>query len=108
VPALPGLGSALVTELDVACRRSLDGDFWTCDVTIDVEGGPATRHVVTVAADDLERLDPAARDPHLLVNRSFRFLLDRESPTSILRSFDLMEIARYFPEYESTIARAAD
>ena len=74
-----------MTELDIACRRSADGDGWTCDVTIDVEGGASTRHVVTVAAADLERLDPGARDPQLLVDRSFRFLLERESPRSILR-----------------------
>jgi hypothetical protein len=38
-----------------------------------------------------------------LVERSFAFLLEREPPGSILRSFDLLEIARYFPEYEATI-----
>jgi hypothetical protein len=58
---------------------------------------------VTVTDDDLSRLDSGARDPHPLVDASFRFLLERESPTSILRSFDLLEIGRYFPEYEATI-----
>jgi hypothetical protein len=91
-----------MTELEIACQ-STDGAAWTCDVTIDVEGGPTTHHAVIVTESDLVRLDPGARDPHLLVDRSFRFLLERESPTSILRTFDLMEIARYFPEYESTI-----
>jgi hypothetical protein len=93
-----------MTELEIVCRRA-NGDRadWSCDVKIDVEGGATTRHAVTVAAEDLERLDPGARDPHLLVDRSFRFLLERESNTSILRSFDLMEIARYFPEFEATI-----
>ena len=97
-----------MTELEIACRRMEDGGGWTCDVSIAVDGRPATRHVVTVTADDLSRLDPGARDPHLLVDASFRFLLEREPPTSILRSFDLLEIARYFPEYEATIrARAS-
>jgi hypothetical protein len=96
-----------MTELEIVCRRA-DGDSgdhsdWTCDVTVDVEGGATTRHAVTVTAGDLERLDPGARDPHLLVDRSFRFLLQRESNTSILRSFDLMEIAGYFPEFEAAI-----
>jgi predicted Zn-dependent protease len=91
-----------MTELDIACARS-GAETWTCDVTIEVAGGLTTRHVVTVRAADLERLDPGAPDPHLLVDRSFRFLLERESPTSILRSFDLMAIGRYFPEYEATI-----
>ena len=92
-----------MTELDIACRRASDGEAWICDVAVDVEGGTSTRHVVTVASADLARLDPGAGDPHLLVDRSFRFLLEREPNTSILRSFDLMEIARYFPEFESTI-----
>ena len=94
-----------MTELEIVCRRREDGGDWLCDVTIDVEGGPTTRHAVTVTSADLARLDPLARDPHVLVDASFRFLLEREPPTSILRSFDLMEIGRYFPEYERTIGR---
>ena len=101
VPALPGPGDHHMTDLAITCHRLSAGDGWTCDVAVDVGGGPPTRHVVTVADDDLERLDPGARDPHILVDRSFRFLLERESPRSILSSFDLMAIARYFPEYES-------
>lgn len=34
---------------------------------------------------------------------SFRFLLEREPNTSILSSFDLPVIGRYFPEYEREI-----
>ncbi len=40
-----------------------------------------------------------------LVEKSFEFLLQRESNTSIMRSFDLSVIARYFPEYEQIIAQ---
>lgn len=92
-----------MTELDIVCRTAPEGAAWVCDVSVDVEGGARTDHRVTVAAQDLARLDPAARDPHVLVDRSFRFLLERESNTSILRQFDLMEIARYFPEFEATM-----
>jgi len=92
-----------MTELDVACRRAADGGDWMCDVTIAVEGGSTTRHAVTVAQSELDRLDPSAPDPHLLVNASFRFLLERETNTSILRSFDLPVIGHYFPEYEAEI-----
>jgi hypothetical protein len=41
----------------------------------------------------------------MLVEKSFEFLLERESNTSILSSFDLPVIGRYFPEYESTIRK---
>jgi hypothetical protein len=44
-------------------------------------------------------------DPVALVEQSFRFLLDRESPQMILAAFDLLEIGRYFPEYEAEIRR---
>jgi hypothetical protein len=76
---------------------------WTCDVRIEDGGRDLSSHRVTVAADDLARLDPAAADPTALVERSFAFLLEREPATSILRSFDLPVIGRYFPEYEATI-----
>jgi hypothetical protein len=93
-----------MTELDIACEPAADG-AWTCRVAIAQDGRPATEHRVRVAAADLKRLDPGAPDPHLLVDRSFRFLLGREPATSILRSFDLMDIARYFPDYEAEIRR---
>ena len=40
-----------------------------------------------------------------MVRRSFEFLLEREPPESILRSFDLTVIGRYFPDYERVIHR---
>ncbi|MDX2343195.1 MAG: hypothetical protein QNL12_05390 [Acidimicrobiia bacterium] len=41
----------------------------------------------------------------VLVEKSFEFLLERESNTSILSSFELPVIDRYFPEYETTITK---
>ena len=38
-----------------------------------------------------------------LVEASFRFLLDREPKESIMQSFDLSVIVRYFPEYPERI-----
>jgi hypothetical protein len=95
-----------MTELDIACERDPGGD-WTCRVVISENDRPITEHRVRVGATDLERLDPGASDPHVLVDRSFGFLLARESASSILGSFDLMEIARYFPDYETTIRGAS-
>lgn len=94
-----------MTELEVQCSRAPDDLTWTCFVTVDVDDGPRTEHRVRVSAADLERLDPGAPDPHLLVNRAFRYLLIQEPSTSILRSFDLTEIGRYFPEWEASVAR---
>lgn len=97
VPALPGA----VVRPDVTCSRA--GDGWSCDVAIRDGERIVTTHQVTVAAADLARLDPGAASPEDLVRRSFVFLLAREPASSILRSFGLMEIGRYFPEYEATI-----
>lgn len=76
-------------------------DNATFEVT--VEKGTATTHTVTVSPAYYEKLTNKSVGPEELVRQSFVFLLERESNTSILRSFDLPVIGRYFPEYEKTI-----
>jgi hypothetical protein len=39
-----------------------------------------------------------------LIRKSFQFLLEREAKESILRSFNLQMIKRYFPEYEEEMS----
>ena len=68
-----------------------------------VEGGTTTTHTVTVTPSYYEKLTGRRVSPETLVEKSFEFLLERESNTSILRSFDLPVIGRYFPEYERVI-----
>lgn len=95
-----------MTTVDVAC--SGDGRAgWTCFVAILDGDRHVSEHEVRVAAGDLARLAPGAADPADLVERSFAFLLERESPGSILRSFDVTAIGRFFPDYEATIRRTA-
>ncbi len=91
-----------MTAIDVDCRPSTDG--WTCDVGI-ADDASRSRHTVRVKAGDLARLDPGAIEPTDLVRRSFAFLLRREPKESILASFDLTVISRYFADYESEIGR---
>ncbi|NOY55448.1 MAG: hypothetical protein GXP34_05610 [Actinobacteria bacterium] len=62
----------------------------------------STVHSVRVKEADVQRLAPDA-DAVRLIEESFRFLLEREPKESILRTFDLPVIARYFPEYEAQI-----
>lgn len=38
-----------------------------------------------------------------LIEKSFRFLLEREPVSSILREFSLSDIQKYFPEYKDEI-----
>jgi hypothetical protein len=91
-----------MATVDVRCDGS-NADGWTCTVTVRQGGRAVTEHRVSVRPADLERLRPGASTPTALLEASFAFLLDREAPQSILRSFDLMEIGRYFPEFEDTI-----
>lgn len=68
-----------------------------------VRDATTTTHIVTVSPDYYEKLTGGRVSAEKLVERSFEFLLEREPNTSILRSFDLPVIGRYFPEYERTI-----
>jgi hypothetical protein len=52
-----------------------------------------------------ERLELRDNDLERVVRESFRFLLEREPATSILRQFSLSDISRYFPEYPSELER---
>ena len=72
---------------------------------VTVEGRTTTTHTVTVEPSYHERLTGKGVSAEDLVKKSFDFLLERESNTSILRSFDLPVIGRYFPEYESMIKK---
>ncbi len=93
-----------MTDIDVSCAR-VDGGGWTCGVALTDADGSMSSHQVAVSEDDLARLAPGATDPHDLVVRSFRFLIAHEPKESILRTFDLPVIGRYFPDYEPTIRR---
>ena len=84
--------------IDVADNGS--GHFM---VTV-TEGGSRTSHDVTLDDTYYQKLTGGSITKVELIRRSFEFLLERESKESILRSFDLPVIGRYFPEYERTIA----
>jgi hypothetical protein len=88
----------------VRCDGNRD-DGWSCSVVLREHGLDVSTHRVHVGPDDLARLARGAPAPAGLVKESFEFLLEREPPQSILRSFGLMEIGRYFPEFEAEILR---
>jgi hypothetical protein len=73
---------------------------------VTVEGASSTVHSVTVTPEYLQKLTGGRASAETQIEKSFEFLLERESNTSILRSFDLPVIQRYFPEYERTITSA--
>ena len=90
--------SAIVVE-----SSPVDGG-WVASVTV-TDHGASREFEVGVTAPELAHFAPTALDPAELVRRSFEFLLAREPKESILRSFGLSTIARYYPEYEREIRR---
>jgi hypothetical protein len=60
-------------------------------------------HVVTLKDAYHQKLTGGKVSPEQLIEKSFEFLLERESNTSILSRFELPLIKRYFPEYEKVI-----
>lgn len=73
----------------------------TFEVSV-VDGDRRTSHEVTVDPAEVQRLSGGS-DAERLVEASFRFLLDREPSSAIMRRFDLTVISRYFPEYPDRI-----
>jgi hypothetical protein len=69
------------------------------------EGGLRTTHRVTAPERLGGGLELRREDLSEVVRRSFEFLLERESASSILSEFSLDDISRYFPEYEQELAR---
>jgi hypothetical protein len=68
-----------------------------------LEDGGESRHEVTVARKDIDRLSAEHESPERFIARCFDFLLAREPKESILSRFDVSVIGRYFPEFEREI-----
>lgn len=88
----------------VNVRRSDRGETLAFEVSVD-NGGARTTHQVTLDPSDYDRLQRGDESPERFVERCFAFLLEREPKESILDSFDVSVISRYFPDFEEEIAR---
>jgi hypothetical protein len=69
------------------------------------DGGTESRHEVTLSEEDYRRLGEGYGSPDEFVRACFEFMLEREPKESILSSFDVSVISRYFPEFEREIRR---
>ena len=78
-------------------------DTETFEVT--VRETTTTIHTVTLDHDYYQKLTEGKVSPEMLIEKSFEFLLERESNTMILARFDLPIIGDYFPEYEKNIGK---
>lgn len=70
-----------------------------------VEAEVETLHTVTLSADYHRQLCGGTLTHEWVLIQAFRFLLEHEPNTEILRSFDLQDISRYYPEFEDEIRR---
>ena len=67
-----------------------------------------TTHTVTVSDQSLTNLTDNKVTKTQLLELSFKFLLEREPNTSILSSFDINVISKYFPDYRVEVRRWCD
>ena len=57
--------------------------------------------IYVIDSNDKDRIGISKKE---LLNFSFNFLLERETNTSILSSFDITVISKYFPEYPKKVS----
>ena len=91
-----------MAEISVESAPTKTG--WECDVEIDPGEGHGSRHRVRVLHEDLAKWGGGAENPDDLVRRAFEFLLQREQPAEILKSFQLSDIQTHFPEFEKAMS----
>ena len=71
--------------------------------SVTVSSGTTTTHKVTVTDDALRDLTDNRVTKTSLLEFSFKFLLEREPNTSILSSFDINVISKYFSDYRKEV-----
>src|SRR6204780_2364074 len=76
------------------------GSGFTFDVIVHDARGES-RHRVTIEANEAERWAKLGAEPSPCVEAVMLFLLDREPKESILSTFDMRVVRRYFPEFDN-------
>lgn len=90
--------------IDIRVDSKKEGTSWIAHVTVN-EADEQTRHTVVVPLIDYDKLTSGKVEIDRLIKESFLFLLERERKEEILSHFDIMTIARYFPDYASEIQK---
>lgn len=91
-----------MSKIDIETKETKNG--WEFLVTVS-DHKSETKHKVVMTKSFYEEAKKKL-SPEELVKKSFEFLLEREPKESILSSFDITQISRYFPEYgEKVLSR---
>ena len=78
----------------------VDANVWQ----VVVSGTTETEHRVSLSPAYYKKLCGGTMTHEWVIIQAFRFLLEREPNTAILREFDLEVINDYFPEFETELA----
>ena len=90
-------------------RSSISIEKRTDDVfAVTVAKTSTTTHTVIVTDQSLNDLTDNNVTKTQLLEFSFKFLLDKEPNTPILKSFDINVISRYFSDYRDEVRRWSD
>ncbi|XOV84143.1 MAG: hypothetical protein ACFHXK_03285 [bacterium] len=68
-----------------------------------IEGADESIHRVHMSQEYYRKLCGATVTHEYVLVQAFRFLLEREPSTAILREFDVADINIYFPEFEAEL-----
>ena len=72
---------------------------------VTVNSKTKTTHIVSLSDEVHTNLTNNKVTKEELLDFSFKFLLDREPNTSIMSSFELTVISRYFSDYEKSVKK---
>ena len=72
---------------------------------VTVQSNTVTTHTVNLSDEVHKNLTNNKVTKEELLDFSFKFLLDREPNTSIMSSFELTVISRYFSDYEKSVKK---
>ena len=72
---------------------------------VTVNSNSKTTHIITLSDEVHKNLTNEKVTKEELLDFSFKFLLDREPNTSIMSSFELTVISRYFSDYEKSVKK---
>ena len=89
--------------MSISIKKRIDDVF-----VVTIADSITTTHTVTVTDQSLTDLTDNNVTKTQLLEFSFNFLLDREPNTSILSSFDINVISKYFSDYRDEVRRWCD
>ena len=89
--------------MSISIKKRTDDVF-----QVTVADSMTTTHEVTITDQSLTDLTENKMTKTQLLKFSFNYLLDREPNTSILSSFDINVISKYFSDYRVEVRRWSD